>query len=148
MKNPFTDLSNYKIIKEPEYTSEAETETTTKPRLVMGIETPLDTISITLQNKRESNQEDSSKQTASVTPPLVKQLQSQWQQRIQEFKNQIRMPPVGTESVQSAPPRGTESVQSAPPRGIESMQSASPHTTDSQQTLYLKEILTRELGEE
>jgi len=43
----------------------------------MGIETLLDTIFITLQNKRESNQEGSSKQTASVTPPLVKQPQSQ-----------------------------------------------------------------------
>jgi len=43
----------------------------------MGIETPLNTISIALQNGRESNQEGSSKQMASITPPLVKQLQSQ-----------------------------------------------------------------------
>ena len=55
---------------------------------------------------------------------------------------------VGTESVQNAPPKGTESVQDAPPREIESMQSASPYNTESQQTLYLEEILTRELGEE
>ena len=46
------------------------------------------------------------------------------------------------------PPVGTESVHSAPPRGIESIQSASPYNTGSQQTLYLKEILTRESGEE
>ena len=39
----------------------------------MGIETPLDTISIALQDKRERNQENSSKQTASATPLLVKE---------------------------------------------------------------------------
>ena len=38
----------------------------------MGIETLLDTISITLQNRKESNQEDLSKQMANTTPPLVK----------------------------------------------------------------------------
>ena len=43
----------------------------------MGIETSLDTISIALQDKRESNQKGSSKQTASATPPLVKPPQSQ-----------------------------------------------------------------------
>jgi len=46
------------------------------------------------------------------------------------------------------PPKGIKNVQSAPLRGIESMQSASPYNTESQQTLYLKEILTRELEEE
>jgi len=55
---------------------------------------------------------------------------------------------VGTKSVQSAPPKGTESMQGVPPKGIKSMQSASPYNTKSQQTLYLKEILTRELEEE
>jgi len=39
----------------------------------------------------------------------------------------------------------TESVQDAPPRGIESMQSASLYNTKSQQSLYLKEILTKKL---
>jgi len=39
----------------------------------MGIKTPLDIISIVLQNRRESNQEGLSKQMASATPPLVKQ---------------------------------------------------------------------------
>ena len=63
-----------------------------------------------MQNKRESNQEGLSKQTASATLPLIKQPQSQWQQRIQEFKDQIKMPPKGIESVQSAPPRGTENM--------------------------------------
>jgi len=45
----------------------------------MGIETPLDTMSIVLQNGRESNQEGLSKQMANATPPLVKMPQSQWQ---------------------------------------------------------------------
>jgi len=48
MKNLFTDLSDYKIIKEPEYTLETKTETAIKLGLVIGIETPLDIISITL----------------------------------------------------------------------------------------------------
>ena len=43
----------------------------------MGIETLLDTISIALQNGRESNQEGLNKQMASATPPLIKQPQSQ-----------------------------------------------------------------------
>ena len=43
----------------------------------MGIETPLDIMSITLQNKRESNQNNSSKQSASTTPPLVKYIKPQ-----------------------------------------------------------------------
>jgi len=60
----------------------------------------------------------------------------------------MRMPPVGTESMQSAPPKRTESVQDTPPKGTESMQSVSLHNIESQQTLYLKEILTRELKEE
>ena len=60
----------------------------------------------------------------------------------------MRIPPVGTESVQNAPPKGTESVHSAPLRGTASMQSVSLHNIESQQTLYLKEILTRELSEE
>jgi len=55
MKNLFIDLNNYKIIKELKYTLEVETETTTEPKLVVGIKTPLDIISITLQNRRESN---------------------------------------------------------------------------------------------
>jgi len=65
----------------------------------MGIKTPLDIISIALQDKRERNQKDLSKQTASTTPPLIKPPQSQWQQRIQDFKEQIKMPPVETENV-------------------------------------------------
>jgi len=55
IKNLFTDLSNYKIIKKPKYILKTKTETTTKPKLVMGIETLLDTMSITLQNGRKSN---------------------------------------------------------------------------------------------
>ena len=82
IKNLFTDLSNYEVIIAPEYASEAETETDTETRLVVGIETPLDIISIVLQDRRERNQEDSSKQKTSVTPPLVKGTEppatSQW----------------------------------------------------------------------
>jgi len=114
----------------------------------MGIKTPLDTMSIALQNGRKSNQKNSSKQTANTTPPLVKPPQSQWQQRIQDFKEQMKMPPVGTENMQSAPPKKTESVRNAPPKGIASMQNASPYNTESQQTLYSEEILTKEPGKE
>ena len=35
-----------------------------------------------------------------------------------------------------------------PPEGTESIQSVSPYNTGSQQTLYLKEILTKELKKE
>jgi len=38
----------------------------------MGIKTPLDIIFITLQNERERNQKDLSKQIASATPLLIK----------------------------------------------------------------------------
>ena len=48
----------------------------------MGIETPLDIMSIISQNRREKNQKDSIKQTASATPLLVKgkkpYVQSKW----------------------------------------------------------------------
>jgi len=72
IKNLFIDLNNYEIIKEPKYALKVETETATEPRLVVGIETPLDTMSIALQNRRESNQEGLSKYKASITPLLVK----------------------------------------------------------------------------
>ena len=56
----------------------------------MGIETPLNTISITLQNERERNQNDLSKQSASATPLLIKgtkpQVLSAQAQQIQKFK--------------------------------------------------------------
>jgi len=55
IKNLFTDLSDYKIIKESKYVLETETETTTEPKLVIRVETLLDIISIALQNKKESN---------------------------------------------------------------------------------------------
>ena len=66
-----------------------------------------------------------------ATPPIVKKPQSQWQQKIQEFKNQIKMPPKGKKSVHKAPPRGTES-----------MQNASSYNIESHQLLYSEEILT------
>jgi len=42
----------------------------------MGIKTPLDTMSIILQNRKERNQKNSNKQMASATPPLIKKPQS------------------------------------------------------------------------
>ena len=77
MKNLFTDLGNYEIIKKPKYALETKTKTTTELKLVMGIETPLDTISIALQDKRESNQKDLSKHIASATPLFIKGKMSQ-----------------------------------------------------------------------
>ena len=57
----------------------------------MGIKTPLKTMSIALQNKRERNQNGLSKQSASVTPPFIKdkkpQIPSIWTQQIQKFKD-------------------------------------------------------------
>jgi len=55
IKNLFTDLSDYEIIEEPEYALKTETETATKSGSVMGIETPLNIISIALQDRRKSN---------------------------------------------------------------------------------------------
>ena len=79
---------------------------------VMGVETPLNTMSIALQNGRERNQKGLSKQMASAIPPLKKgkkpQVPSAWAQKIQEFENQIKMPK-GTESVHNVPPYNTKS---------------------------------------
>jgi len=47
----------------------------------------------------------------------------------------MRIPPVGTENIQSAPPRGTESVQSI-----------SFYNTESLQSLYLEEILMQKVS--
>jgi len=46
--NLFIDQSDYKVIEELKYTLKTETETALKPESVMGIETPLDTMSIIL----------------------------------------------------------------------------------------------------
>jgi len=48
IKNLFIDLSNYEIIKEPEYALKTKTETVIKPKSVIGIEILLDIISIIL----------------------------------------------------------------------------------------------------
>jgi len=73
----------------------------------MGIKTLLNTISITLQNRRERNQKGLNKQTANATLPLVKgkkpYIQSKWAQQIQKFENQMKMLE-GTESVKAAQP--------------------------------------------
>jgi len=55
IKNLFTDLNNYEIIKEPKYILEIKTETATEPESVMGIKTLLNIMSIALQDGRESN---------------------------------------------------------------------------------------------
>ena len=55
MKNLFIDLGDYKIIKEPKYILKTKTETTTEFKLVVGIKTLLDIMSIALQNGKESN---------------------------------------------------------------------------------------------
>ena len=55
IKNLFTDPSDYEVVVALKYTSEAKTETATEPRLIVGIKTPLDTMSIALQDKRERN---------------------------------------------------------------------------------------------
>ena len=57
IKNPFTDLSDYEVIVIPKYTLEAKTETNTETGSVVGIKTPLNIISIALQDRRERNQE-------------------------------------------------------------------------------------------
>ena len=53
--NLFVDQSNYKVLKGSKYILETETEIATKSKSVMGIKTPLNTMSITLQDKRERN---------------------------------------------------------------------------------------------
>jgi len=55
IKNLFINLGDYEIIEEFKYVLETKTETAIKPRLVVGIKTPLNTMSIVLQNGRESN---------------------------------------------------------------------------------------------
>ena len=58
------------------------------------------------------------------------------------------MPPKGTESIKATLTKTEDNVRATPPRGTESIQSASFYNTKSQQTLYLEEILTRELKKE
>ena len=70
--NLFIDQSDYEVIKEPKYALKAKTETTSEPESVMRIETPLNIMSIALQNGRERSQKSSSKQSTSATPPLIK----------------------------------------------------------------------------
>ena len=61
----------------------------------MGIKTPLNTMSIALQDKRERNWKGLSKQNANVILPLVKGTKppglSQWAQQIQKFEKQMKM---------------------------------------------------------
>ena len=57
---------------------------------------------------------------------------------------------LGTESMNTTTPKiGIESIQATPSsKEKESVHSVPPISPESQQTLYLEEILTRELGEE
>ena len=55
---------------------ETKTKTATELGSVVGIKTPLDIISIALQDRRERNQKGLSKQMANTTPLLVKEKQS------------------------------------------------------------------------
>jgi len=70
--NPFVDQSDYKVLKEPEYTSKVKTKTATESGLIMGIETLLDIMSIALQDRKERNQNSLNKQSANATPLFVK----------------------------------------------------------------------------
>ena len=153
IKNLFTDLSNYKIIKKPKYILETETETTTEPKLIMGIKTPLNTISIALQDRKKKNQKSLSKQNVNTTLPFIKGTKL-W---IQDFKStvtsRIKMPTgrnqkgifsiiIETESMKITQLERTRSVKATPPKRIERICSVSLYDTKSHQPLYLKEILT------
>jgi len=72
IKNPFIDPSNYEVVVIPKYILKAKTETATEFRSVVGIKTPLNTMSIALQNGKERNQNSLSKQSANITPPFIK----------------------------------------------------------------------------
>ena len=54
-KNLFIDPSDYKVVVIPKYALKAKTKTTIKPKSVIRIKTPLNIISIALQNERERN---------------------------------------------------------------------------------------------
>jgi len=51
----FIDLSNYKIIKKPKYILKIKIKTAIEPKLVIGIKTLLNIISIILQNGKKRN---------------------------------------------------------------------------------------------
>jgi len=112
----------------------------------MEIKTPLDIISIALQDGRENNQKSSSKQSASATPLFVKHVKPQilkpaikvrteesvslWACRIQEFKKWIKImamstPPAleGTESIKVTQPEKTGSAAATPFKGKKSVHS-------------------------
>ena len=147
IKNPFTDPSNYKINKKPKYILKAKTKTNTEPKLIMGIETPLDTMSIALQDRKERNQKSLSKQIASVTPPFIKgkklQTPNVWAQRIQKFENQMRMPPegksqkdifpiiTGAESIKATQPKKTRSAAATPFKRTKRVHSVPLYNTES-----------------
>ena len=125
----------------------------------MGIETPLNTMSIALQDRRERNQNSLSRQDASATSPLVKGTEPLW---IQKFKSKVvskmKMPtgknqkgifPIvtGTENVKVTQLKAIRSVAATPFIGTESIYSVPPYNTKSHQLLYSKEILTQKVSE-
>ena len=64
-------MSGAQRIRIPEVIREVETKSAIETELVIGIKTLLDIITITLQCRREDNQESHSKQDTSTTPPIV-----------------------------------------------------------------------------
>src|SRR5277367_6977015 len=95
MESPFKTLED----------TEADTEIVIDD-LVTGIETPLDTMTIASQDGRESDQEDSSSQDDSATPPLGKgktKVDEPWMQELDRWMKT----PLGQERVREAPLRAT-----------------------------------------
>ena len=110
----------------------------------MGIEILLNIMFIVLQDGRERNQKGLSKQNASATPPLVKG--TQWAQKIQDFKEQIKMPLKGRSQKGIFPiVTGTANVQKTPPGGIKSIHNVPPYNMINHQPLYLKKSLYKKL---
>jgi len=146
--NLFVDQSNYEVLKEFEYTLETKTETANKSKLVIWIETLLDTMFIALQDKRERNQKGSSKQKTNTTPLFVKGTKPQ----IQDFKSKIVSKKKCRQKEKAKKTfffiiTETESVQKTPFRKTKSVHSILPYDTESHQPLYLEEILTQKVGE-
>ena len=96
-------------------------------------------MSIASRTGRESNQESSSGQEASTTPPPVYRTRKGW-------VPSVRTPPVlkepwvqdFSERMRTPVSLGKERVRSVPPK----------EESDSQQSLYSEEIITRMTGED
>ena len=96
----------------------------------------------------------------SATPPLIKQPQSAWQNRIQEFKKQMRMPQKGRnqrgifpiiteiESMKATQLTGSKSAVTTPPGGTERVHSVPFYNIESHQPLYSEKIFTQKVGKD